>query len=379
MTIFREESVGGILYDDSTMTYRYVEGGASNSARIIHPASSLRNTDFLRAPVRVYLELTRRCNLACRHCFAECGPSVDEGMPTETMLRLLDSLKDSGVINVRFTGGEPTARRDWHTILKYAKSLGMVVSLSSNGVFPDFEETVEKIADLALDQLTFSLDGLEEVNDNLRGKGTFKSVLAAAESLRGKAGQLRLTTVLTKLNNDQIPEMVDLAARYVDVINFVYMRFVGRAKNLLDQSLDFTGLQRSALAVRELQEKYSNLKIMHSGIPFMGYSASTSSPLEDFALSGLFIAADGAIWPQHYSAYQTDELKLGKFPDNSIDEIWSSSEKAHHFRSWLRRLAKRCEECDEFGVACAGISFEMEISRLIGDAPINPFCLSSTF
>lgn len=202
MKIFREEYFGGILYDTSTLTYKIITDGKDNikADRFIPLSFRPERTDIISVPVRVYFELTERCNLSCKHCFVGSSPLSKNGMSTSTIFSLLEDMKDAGVINIRFTGGEPTARDDWFDILNYAKSLGLVVSLSSNGVYKDVDKTVSQVASLGLEQVTFSIDGLEANHDHLRGHGSFKSLISTLEKLKETDVNSRLTTVLTKLS-----------------------------------------------------------------------------------------------------------------------------------------------------------------------------------
>jgi MoaA/NifB/PqqE/SkfB family radical SAM enzyme len=69
---------------------------------------------FDRAPLRVYWETTRACDLACRHCRAEAAPEPDpDELTTAEGLRLLERLAAfvAPLPHVIFAGGRPTVRR----------------------------------------------------------------------------------------------------------------------------------------------------------------------------------------------------------------------------------------------------------------------------
>ena len=88
---------------------------------------------FARAPLRVYWELTRACDLACRHCRAEAIPSRHpEELTTEEGFRLLDQLVEFGppVPHVILTGGDPLKRPDLLALVEHGVSAGLPVSVS---------------------------------------------------------------------------------------------------------------------------------------------------------------------------------------------------------------------------------------------------------
>jgi MoaA/NifB/PqqE/SkfB family radical SAM enzyme len=386
MKIYREELFGGIIYDDRTLSYRAaLDAREKNEAdRIISLARRPRRADVLSAPVRIYFELTTRCNLSCSHCFAESHPALPEGMPRGLIFRLLEDMKESGVINVRFTGGEPTARNDWYEICSYAHELGLIVSLNTNGVFDDPDGMAEKIASLGMEQVTLSMDGLEESHDALRGKGSFRAVRRALESLHAHGLNLRLTTVLTRDNLGEIPELVELAHGYVKVINFVCLRPIGRASQKGKLMPGFYEHSQSAAIVRSLQNTYADLLILHSDLPLpellAGREQAGDSPGDacTFSSTPLAIAADGSFWPHHYSAHQSESFRLGRFPDQRIDDIWLHSPVLDRFRTWTSELRRRCTGCPEYGKRCAGANFEMEIAKVLGHIKENPYCIAST-
>ena len=160
MKVFREEFFGGVLYDAQTLSYQLVYDAAEGrrqADRVLPQTEAPARRDILSGPVSVYFEITQRCNLACRQCFVSSHPAQPQGMDMATIRGVLEDMQRARVINVRFTGGEPTIRPDWYEVLSYAKELGFVVALNTNGVFADPADTIDKIESLGLEQLTVSL------------------------------------------------------------------------------------------------------------------------------------------------------------------------------------------------------------------------------
>ncbi|MEA2618560.1 MAG: hypothetical protein QOE72_4343 [Chloroflexota bacterium] len=69
----------------------------------------------------LWLEITGRCQLRCRHCYSESGPDRGHGsMRTGDWRRVLDEAADLGVSDVQFIGGEPTLHPDLPELIRHA-------------------------------------------------------------------------------------------------------------------------------------------------------------------------------------------------------------------------------------------------------------------
>ncbi|MFG2228075.1 radical SAM protein [Streptomyces sp. NPDC048644] len=94
---------------------------------IIEEPTTQRTTDFL------WLDLTRKCQLACVHCYNGSGPDGSHGaMSRADWVRVLDEAADLGVRHVQLIGGEPTLHPDGLTLADHALSLGLAIEVYSN-------------------------------------------------------------------------------------------------------------------------------------------------------------------------------------------------------------------------------------------------------
>lgn len=90
-----------------------------------------------RRPESVTFELTYGCNLRCLHCYNPTHRVLPHELSTEEVCSILDQLADFGVVNVTFTGGEPSTRPDIPTILHHARARGFIVQLLTNATRAD--------------------------------------------------------------------------------------------------------------------------------------------------------------------------------------------------------------------------------------------------
>lgn len=84
-------------------------------------------------PDMLWLDLTRKCQLACSHCFNASGATGDHGTMTRAdWIRVLDEAAACGVRRIQFIGGEPTMHPDAAHLVGHALALGLDVEVYTN-------------------------------------------------------------------------------------------------------------------------------------------------------------------------------------------------------------------------------------------------------
>ena len=166
----------------------------------------------LNAPVSVMIELLTKCNLRCEHCYL---PSHDEeGLSFDTVKRILYELKDMGVVNVSFTGGEILIRKDLIDIVSIARELKMRVFLLSNGTLLN-NEIAKQLAKLYISEFSttiFSLD--KNIHDSITGKeGSLVKLLNGLKLLEESSIRVRLKTPLMKKNMHCFKEIAEFCEK----------------------------------------------------------------------------------------------------------------------------------------------------------------------
>jgi len=383
MKIFREELFGGVLFDTGNLRYELASKRMVGNVEKFLPINyQPPRSDILSSPIRVYFEITRKCNLHCKHCFASSTNNEDDLLSKNEIYTILEQMREFRILDIRFTGGEPTCREDWFDLLKYSKDLGFAVSINTNGVYKNQKEILRKLLLLDLNQITISIDGLEKNHDFIRGKNSFKSAIRSLISFSNAGLPLRVNTVISKRNYQEIPLLLDLVAPYIKEINFFYMRPIGRALNLVDSSLSFEEHLDSAQKTLSLNDNYKTLRIMHFEQSYRERSISKAlakslelQPSLPYGGSTLAISFDGKVWPHGYSPYQDDCFEVGDLKKSSLPKIWYESNRLEKFRYWMAELMTICNNCFYYQEnQCAGINFEMEIARQNGEIVQNPFC-----
>lgn len=167
-----------------------------------------------KIPLLVGWQLTNRCNLKCKYCNAH--RLNQEELPTELIFSIIDELRSLGTKFISFTGGEPLLREDIGAIIDYCKNKAFHIAINSNGFILKEKLFSIKNADLVI----MSLDGPEEVHDYIRGHGSYRRVLEAAEALEKEKIRLNFAVTLTKFNSDQVSFLLNKAREYAATITF---------------------------------------------------------------------------------------------------------------------------------------------------------------
>jgi mycofactocin radical SAM maturase len=193
----------------------------------------------LDAPICLTWELTYACNLECAHCLSSSGRRDSRELSTEQCESVIDELQRMQVFYVNIGGGEPTIRPDFWHLLQYAVDHQVGVKFSTNGS----RLTPERAAFLASPacggyvDVQVSLDGATaEVNDYVRGPGSFDMAIAALANLRD-AGftDAKISVVCTRHNIDQLDAFQALADEYGATLRLTRLRPSGRGADVWDE------------------------------------------------------------------------------------------------------------------------------------------------
>src|SRR5690606_10582757 len=113
-----------------------------------------------QTPFLVIWELTRACDLACRHCRAEAVVNRHPlELSTAEGMRLLEQVRRFGQPLLVLTGGDPLKRPDVVELVEYGTSLGLRVAMTPSGTPLMTERALRQLRRAGLARLAVSLDG----------------------------------------------------------------------------------------------------------------------------------------------------------------------------------------------------------------------------
>ena len=149
--------------------------------------------------VTVMIGLTYKCQCRCVHCGTTAYRDPDRTELSEAeVLELMRQSVALGAGGVYLFGGEPLLAKGLLGMVKAAKSLGLMVTLDTNGLLMD-RETARSLAEAGLDRVGVSIDSADEAeHDRLRQTpGVYRAALNAIEYCRDAGMDVALSTYAT--------------------------------------------------------------------------------------------------------------------------------------------------------------------------------------
>ncbi len=192
-------------------------GGNSVLARIVARGRKER------LPLHGSIELTRRCNLSCPHCYVGFARSTppEEELSREELFDLFDQFRAEGCLFLTFTGGEPLLREDFRDIYLGALRKGFLVVIFTNATLID-RETADFLARYPPLHVDITILGAsEKTSDRIAGRpGCFRRSREAIRLLADRKIPFGLKTVVSALNRDELGEMKQFARRFGQTLRF---------------------------------------------------------------------------------------------------------------------------------------------------------------
>jgi MoaA/NifB/PqqE/SkfB family radical SAM enzyme len=167
---------------------------------------------YSQTPMLVYWELTRACDLACRHCraaaIAERDPRELTTAEGEELLERIRSFGERGV-HLVLTGGDPLKRPDLYSLIDYAARLGLTVSVAPSSTNLLTRDVFKRFKDSGVESISLSLDGsTPEKHEGIRGiPGCFARTLDTAWDALRAGLRLQVNTLVTA---ETMPDLAEI-------------------------------------------------------------------------------------------------------------------------------------------------------------------------
>ena len=192
------------------------------------PATSGLLDRFGRVATDLRVSLTDKCNLRCTYCMpAEGLPSLprDQALDADEIVRLVGiAVRDLGVRQVRFTGGEPLLRRDLLEIVERCAALEPrpEISLTTNAI--GLAERAGALAAKGLDRVNVSLDSLPAATFMKVTRRPFLDRVIAGVDAAAAAGlgPVKINAVLLRgVNDHEAPDLLAWALERGHELRFI--------------------------------------------------------------------------------------------------------------------------------------------------------------
>ncbi|MGQ9604245.1 MAG: radical SAM protein [bacterium] len=191
----------------------------------------IREKEGFYPPSLLVISPTMRCNLKCYGCYAG-NYTKDEDLPFEEFDRIITEGKELGIFFYVISGGEPFF---YPRIMEiFEKHSDCSFQVYTNGTLLD-DETCEKIVNLGNIWPCISVEGFEKETDERRGKGTFKRIADAMDSLNRRKGLFGFSLTVTRSNAELVmsDEFIDEWIRRGCFLGWVFIYIpIGRKPDI---------------------------------------------------------------------------------------------------------------------------------------------------
>ena len=321
-----------------------------------------------RYPFGGLFELTDRCNLGCVHCYinqtAGCTQARESELTTGEVKGILDQLVKAGVFSLTFTGGEVFLRQDFLEIYLYAKKIGLLVSIFTNGTL-----ITPKIADVLAEYRPRLMEitlygGTKETYEKVTGvPGSYNRCVKAIDMIFDRNILLYLKSIILTINASELSMMQNFAKERN--LPFRYDGLIWPRLDMTEKSYKYRLNQEELVALDNGDsERMAEWKRIYQS--FGGFKTRAEKTFNCGAgLRSFHIDSNGRLSACSMARNPNYDLRTMTFHD-----AW---ERIGEIRSYKRELITICRSCEMGGLCnqCPGWS---QLVHGDDETPVNFIC-----
>src|SRR5271165_1399346 len=325
-------------------------------------------------PLSLLAELTYRCNLQCPYCYNPLdlwayGDELDES----AWSRVIDQAAQLGVLQIHFSGGEPTLRPELLVALvRRARERQLYSNLITQGTFLD-DALLDALLAAGLDHIQISLQAADgSVADRIAGTTVHERKLEAFERVLRRKVAVTLNCVLHRLNIDQTVDVIALAERLgvrrLELANTQLYGWAFRNRAALLPTREQVDAAKGVVAQAQARLR-GRMEIVHVLADY--YERYPKPCMHGWGRRFMTVVPDGRVLPCPAAA-AISALRFDSVRERSLADIWRASEAFEAYRGtqWMREPCRSCDrrEIDFGGCRCQAF-------LLTGDASnTDPVC-----
>jgi len=314
-------------------------------------------------PYLVALNLTRRCNLGCQHCYLDAGTRLDGEDGELTTIEVKSLIDDIAGLApecmIVMTGGEPLLRPDIEELVAHAAKRKLMVVLGSNGVLLNAKR-IKRLQKAGLAGAGISIDSLDpEFHDHFRGcPGAWAKTMASLDACREEGMPFQIHYSVTDDNACELDQMIAFAkSAGALALNIFFLVCTGRGEKVTNISMETYEDVLGKITARSRTEK--DLMIRAKCAPHFKRMALELDPdwpitlAQGYDAGGCLagtrycrVTPEGAVTACPYMETEVGSVRLSSFSD-----IWQHNEQFEKLRQ--PKLEGRCGDC-EYASVCGG-------------------------
>lgn len=290
-----------------------------------------------------YIELTAQCNLHCKHCYVSAGLNASDNLLTkDDILNAIYQIEPPAEIG--FSGGEPLLRDDCLPMVREVVAKGYRCSLLTNGTLID-DSIAEELSALGV-TVQISLEGATaEVNDQIRGKGSFARIVKSIETLVKHRVNVRVSFTPTASNFRDFNSFLDFVkAQGVQSIHVCTFTPQGRGETNSNELMMTTNeLLEFQSVVFDASKNFD----IAGNLPETLDTSTVGYMWDKCPLAGsIHIGYDGSIYPCEIAA--VNKMIIGNIKTDRLSDALNSERAKVFIQNSRQRieLIGECKECE---------------------------------
>lgn len=311
----------------------------------------------------IAINLTRRCNLACAHCYLDAETlkhGTDDELSTAEVCTLLDQVAECGNGSmVVLTGGEPLVRNDIEEIAAHGAGLDLAMVVGTNGILLT-EKRISSLKQAGVLGVGISVDSLDPAyHDSFRGRtGAWSRTMQGIENCRRLGLDFQIHFSITEDNAHELAAMIDFSRESgARVLNIFFLICIGRGETVTD--ITPARYEQVLAEIIEAQQQVTDLIIRPRCAPHykrLAHQRDPDSPIN--RISGR--EADACIAGIHYcritpqggvTACPYIPNEVGNIREQDFVDVWQSAPDFIRLRNPV--LKGKCGLC-EYQQLCGG-------------------------
>ncbi len=312
----------------------------------------------------IQLEVSGLCNASCFYCPHTTYRKKWKGrnLSIYEFQKIVPYLKKVNLLYLQ-GWGEPFCNPDFFKFVEIAKKLGCKVGTTTNGMLIK-DKDAEKIVDLQLDIIAFSLTGIK-TNDNMREGTKIEKVFKVIEQIN--EFKIKKSSLKPKINIaymciksnyseiDEIPEAFHskgIDTVVVSFLDFIPYETLNEEAILPKTEREFQDLNEKALEIIDKARKYNFSVSFNISHPFKRKSQCSEKPLNT-----LFISSLGYVSPCVFTGIpieRDENLFFGNINNIPIPFIWRKKEykefRKNHCSPNPPNVCKTCPKLRIFNI-----------------------------
>ncbi|MCC9066086.1 GTP 3',8-cyclase MoaA [Flavobacterium piscisymbiosum] len=305
------------------------------------PSKTILTDDFGRKHNYLRISLLEKCNLRCTYCMPADGIALSPKaslMTADEIFSIAHTFVENGVDKIRLTGGEPLLRKDFPEIASKLATLGVALSITTNGILID--RHIDVLKQNKINKINLSLDTLISSKfHSITLRNQFEKVVDNLHLLLNNDFKVKVNVVLMKgFNENEIVDFVKLTQHLPLSVRFIeFMPFAGNEwdrSKMISQNEILSELEKtfSSEEIQKLEDEKNFTARTYRIKDFQGDFGIISSITNPFCdgCNRIRLTANGKIKNCLFSNSETDlltALRNGESITNLISESIKSKKK----------------------------------------------------